>query len=87
MAEVKQAEAGTTPVGKADDEVSTMERGVPPKRSIWKAWMYMFDWYPSHYSVEERKLLRKLDYTLMPFCCLMCKYTMLEIRSYQQISY
>ncbi|OBT52151.1 hypothetical protein VE04_06210 [Pseudogymnoascus sp. 24MN13] len=71
MAEVKQADTGATPTAKADDEVSIMERGVPPKRSIWKAWMYMFDWYPSHYSVEERKLLRKLDYTLMPFCCLM----------------
>ncbi|OBT61876.1 hypothetical protein VE03_08756 [Pseudogymnoascus sp. 23342-1-I1] len=71
MAEVKQADTGAMPALKAEDEFSVIDRGIPPKRSIWKAWMYMFDWYPSHYSVEERKLLRKLDYTLMPFCCLM----------------
>ncbi|KFY31737.1 hypothetical protein V493_00819 [Pseudogymnoascus sp. VKM F-4281 (FW-2241)] len=72
MAEVKQADTGaTTPTAKADDELPAIDRGTAPKRSFWKAWMYMFDWYPSHYSVEERRLLRKLDYTLMPFCCLM----------------
>lgn len=60
--------------GNSTEEViasSTVNKA--PDRSFWKAWLYMFDWYPSHYSPEERKLLRKLDYTLMPFCCLMCK--------------
>ncbi|KAM0418798.1 hypothetical protein ACHAPT_012308 [Fusarium lateritium] len=32
---------------------------------------YMFDWYPSHYSKEEKRLLRKLDSVLLTLCCLM----------------
>lgn len=32
----------------------------PQTRSLWVAWLYIFDWYPSHYSKEEKKLLRKL---------------------------
>ncbi|KAJ0335777.1 hypothetical protein COL922a_008791 [Colletotrichum nupharicola] len=28
-------------------------------RSLWVAWLYIFDWYPSHYSKEEKRLLRK----------------------------
>lgn len=46
----------------------------PPPRSLWVAWLYLFDWYPSHYSKEERRLLRKLDYVLLPLCCLACTY-------------
>ncbi|PIG83917.1 vitamin H transporter [Aspergillus arachidicola] len=49
---------------------STTNRPAAP--SLWKAWQYMFDWYPSHYSKEERRLLRKLDCFIMPLCCLMC---------------
>ncbi|KAG7102851.1 Pantothenate transporter liz1 like protein [Verticillium longisporum] len=30
----------------------------------------VFDWYPSHYPVEERKLLRKLDLSILVFGCL-----------------
>jgi hypothetical protein len=44
-----------------------------PVRSRWKAWLYVFDWYPSHYSGEERKMLRKLDFFLLSFCSIMCK--------------
>ncbi|KAH8678939.1 major facilitator superfamily domain-containing protein [Tricladium varicosporioides] len=55
----------------AAEEVQTSAMTEKPKHSLWKAWMYMFDWYPSHYSKEERKLLFKIDCTLMPFCCLM----------------
>ncbi|KAM0334981.1 hypothetical protein ACHAQA_000015 [Verticillium albo-atrum] len=49
-----------------------MEREVKeaPKRSLWIAWMYMFDWYPSHYPKEERKFLRKLDGFLLTFTCI-----------------
>ncbi|KAJ5742310.1 hypothetical protein N7533_011719 [Penicillium manginii] len=43
----------------------------PAAPSLWKAWKYIFDWYPSHYSDEERRLLRKLDCFIMPLCCLM----------------
>jgi hypothetical protein len=65
-----------------------------PKRSLWIAWLYIFDasalyvlsydtrstlltqclqWYPSHYSPEEKKLVRKLDCILLTLCCL-CFY-------------
>jgi hypothetical protein len=47
----------------------------PAAPSLWKAWKYIFDWYPSHYSDEERRLLRKLDCFIMPLCCLMCEYS------------
>jgi len=39
----------------------------PPKRSLWVAWMYIFDWYPAHYPEDERKFLRKLDAYLLTF--------------------
>jgi hypothetical protein len=45
-----------------------------PKRSPWKAWMYLWEWYPSHYPEEERKLLRKLDACLLTFCSFMCEF-------------
>ncbi|PSN65477.1 MFS general substrate transporter [Corynespora cassiicola Philippines] len=45
----------------------------PKERSLWIAWLYIFDWYPSHYSKQEKKLLRKLDSILLTLCCL-CFY-------------
>ncbi|KAK1633800.1 major facilitator superfamily domain-containing protein [Colletotrichum phormii] len=42
----------------------------PQTKSLWVAWLYIFDWYPSHYSKEEKKLLRKLDSVLLSLCCL-----------------
>ncbi|KAK7216067.1 hypothetical protein V2G26_004070 [Clonostachys chloroleuca] len=30
----------------------------------------VFDWYPSHYPIEERKLLRKLDLAILIYGCL-----------------
>lgn len=44
-----------------------------PTRSLKIAWLYIFDWYPSHYSPQEKKLLRKLDGILLTMCCL-CFY-------------
>jgi hypothetical protein len=44
-----------------------------PVRSAWTAWMYVLDWYPNHYSREERKMLKKLDFFLLSFCSIMCK--------------
>lgn len=38
----------------------------PPEKSLWLAWLYIFDWYPSHYSKEEKRLLKKLDRILLP---------------------
>lgn len=43
-----------------------------PKRSLWVAWLHLFDWYPGHYSKEEKKLLFKLDCVILPLCCLAC---------------
>jgi hypothetical protein len=43
-----------------------------PKRSPWKAWMYLWEWYPKHYPEEERQLLRKMDACLLTFCSFMC---------------
>ncbi|KAH7114272.1 major facilitator superfamily domain-containing protein [Dendryphion nanum] len=42
-----------------------------PKRSPWKAWMYLWEWYPKHYPEAERKLLRKMDACLLTFCSFM----------------
>lgn len=44
-----------------------------PTRSLKYAWLYIFDWYPSHYSKQEKRLLRKLDAILLSLCCL-CFY-------------
>lgn len=44
----------------------------PRKRSLWIAWLYMFDWYPSHLSKEESHFLRKLDAFLLTFCSVVC---------------
>lgn len=44
-----------------------------PKRSPWKAWLYLLEWYPKHYPAEERKLLRKMDACLLTFCSFMCR--------------
>ncbi|ETS80960.1 hypothetical protein PFICI_08489 [Pestalotiopsis fici W106-1] len=43
----------------------------PVIRSPKYAWLYIFDWYPSHYSPGEKKLLKKQDYIILPLCCLM----------------
>ena len=46
-----------------------------PIRSIYTAWLYMLHWYPSpsHCSKEEKHLLMRLDWFLLPFVSLMCK--------------
>jgi hypothetical protein len=38
----------------------------PEAKSVWLAWLYIFNWYPSHYSKEEKRLIRKLDRTILP---------------------
>lgn len=50
-----------------------VEENQPRKHSLWWAWLYMFDWYPSHYPAEERKFLRKLDAFLLTFTSFACK--------------
>ncbi|OLN86380.1 Pantothenate transporter liz1-like protein 7 [Colletotrichum chlorophyti] len=55
------------------NEVEVSSATSKPNRSLWVAWMYIFDWYPSHYSPAEKKLVRKLDSVLLTLCCL-CFY-------------
>jgi hypothetical protein len=48
-----------------------MTPSVPAKRhQAIQALINVFDWYPSHYSPVERKLLRKLDCSLLVFASL-----------------
>lgn len=53
-------------------DTSVIAPAEAPKRSPWKAWMYLWEWYPQHYPPEERKLLRKMDACLLTFCSFMC---------------
>lgn len=55
------------------DEIVVSSSTEKPTRSLLLAWLYIFDWYPSHYSQAEKKLLRKLDSILLTLCCL-CFY-------------
>lgn len=58
----------------ADEEPIVVSSSTQkPTRSLSLAWLYIFDWYPSHYSKEEKRLLRKQDSILLTLCCLMCK--------------
>ncbi|KAH7002428.1 major facilitator superfamily domain-containing protein [Ilyonectria destructans] len=43
----------------------------PPKRDFRLAWLYVFDWYPSHYSKQEIALLKKQDRIILPLICLL----------------
>ncbi|OJJ65294.1 hypothetical protein ASPSYDRAFT_169650 [Aspergillus sydowii CBS 593.65] len=52
------------------DPAAPSSANKPKPRSLWVAWLYLFDWYPSHYSKQEKKLLFKLDCVLLPLCCL-----------------
>ncbi|KAK6217141.1 vitamin h transporter [Colletotrichum tabaci] len=64
---------GRTVVRVNDTEVVVSSATQKPNRSLWVAWMYIFDWYPSHYSKEEKHLVKKLDRVLLTLCCL-CFY-------------
>jgi hypothetical protein len=56
-----------------DEPIIVSSSTQKPTRSLWLAWLYIFDWYPSHYSAEEKRLLRKQDSIILTLCCLMCK--------------
>lgn len=43
---------------------------APRRYKVVQALINVFDWYPSHYSPLERKLLRKLDCSLLVFASL-----------------
>ncbi|KAI8160649.1 Pantothenate transporter liz1 [Colletotrichum sp. SAR 10_70] len=54
--------ADPVPITKPLDDnepVVSSSTAKPQTRSLWVAWLYIFDWYPSHYSKEEKRLLRK----------------------------
>ncbi|KAF4973296.1 hypothetical protein FSARC_371 [Fusarium sarcochroum] len=46
----------------------TIESEKP--RTPWALFKEIFNWYPSHYPLEERKLLFKLDVSILVFACL-----------------
>lgn len=46
--------------------------GLKDNRVVQIVWS-VFDWYPSHYPKEERRLLRKLDLAILVFGCLSCE--------------
>lgn len=49
-------------VGETQDDLPVVSSSSKPQsRSLWLAWIYIFDWYPSHYSAKEKRLLRKQD--------------------------
>jgi hypothetical protein len=48
----------------------SMSVAKPPRHKAIQAIINVFDWYPSHYSPLERKLLRKLDSSLLVFASL-----------------
>lgn len=52
------------------EEAGDVRENVVRKKSIWIAWLYMFNWYPSYYYKDEKKLLRKLDAFLLTFTSL-----------------
>ncbi|KAL0934775.1 vitamin H transporter [Colletotrichum truncatum] len=66
---VKDAAVPAVAASTVMEEAGTTEN-EPEKRSLWIAWLYMFDWYPSHLSKEEKKFLRKLDAFLLTFTSL-----------------
>ena len=61
---VEDVAVGSVPVIKKDVVVSSAIK--PPARDLRLAWLYIFDWYPSHYSEEEKALLKKQDRIILP---------------------
>ncbi|KAM0328881.1 hypothetical protein ACHAQA_005297 [Verticillium albo-atrum] len=55
-----------SPEHDAKGDVVVSSSTKPPKRDLRIAWLYIFDWYPSHYSNEEKRLLKKLDRIILP---------------------
>ncbi|KAJ3532108.1 hypothetical protein NM208_g8586 [Fusarium decemcellulare] len=62
-------EEAPAPVIKNDMVVSSATK--PPSKNLWLAWLYIFDWYPKHYSKEEKALVKKLDRIILPLICSM----------------
>jgi hypothetical protein len=71
--EVQGSSVRANSINKHGEEVLPSSAFKPEVRSLGTAWLYIFNWYPSHYSKEEKRLLRKLDGILLPLCCIMCK--------------
>ncbi|KAL0262485.1 hypothetical protein SLS55_001453 [Diplodia seriata] len=55
-----------------------VEKGQP--RTFWGVVKEVFNWYPSHYPAQERKLLFKLDLSILIFACLCCELLFLPPR-------
>jgi hypothetical protein len=61
---IEDAPVGPVPVIKNGVIVSSAT--TPPVRDLRLAWLYIFDWYPSHYSQEEKALVKKQDRIILP---------------------
>lgn len=59
--------ASSNVIEEAGEQILEREVKEAPKRSMWIAWIYLFNWYPSHYPKEERRFLRKLDAFMLTF--------------------
>ena len=52
----------------------------PAARNLRTAWLYIFDWYPSHYSKEEKRLLKKQDRIILPLMYVLLPLTYLVVK-------
>ncbi|KAJ2904062.1 Pantothenate transporter liz1-like protein 8 [Zalerion maritima] len=72
----EQAPEATAPAQQAANEATNTLAAAGEREtghtehSLWTAWIYMFNWYPSHYSKEEKSFLRRLDIFLLTFTSL-----------------
>ncbi|KAJ5914160.1 MFS general substrate transporter [Penicillium tannophilum] len=50
--------------------MSDLQKSEPARPTLWGFFKEVFNWYPSSYPSEERKLLFKLDVSILVFACL-----------------
>ena len=73
MADSSKDRSNTAADAMGEEPIVVSSSTQKPARSLFLAWLYIFDWYPSHYSKEEKRLLRKQDSIILTLCCLMCE--------------
>ena len=50
------------------------EKDQSQRLTPWQLLKEVFNWYPSEYPSAERKLLFKLDVSILVFACLCCTF-------------
>ncbi|KAL1643114.1 hypothetical protein SLS58_005083 [Diplodia intermedia] len=66
--------------GRVYETQAEMDVEKDQPRTFWGVVKEVFNWYPSHYPAEERKLLFKLDLSILIFACLCCEFLFLPPR-------